>query len=81
MPKILKEILTGYFRLEHSGDLYFNFVNFWLKDAYILYAIINFNTVSVLVMDVKVFFLNLVFVSLNFTYTRTATGSDGTLPH
>ena len=48
LPEILKEIYIGYFRLEHSGDLFFNFVNFWLKVAYILYAIINLNTVSVL---------------------------------
>ena len=56
-PEILKEILISYFRLEHSGDLYFNFVNFWLKVAYLLYAIINLNTASFLVMDGQVFFL------------------------
>ena len=33
LPKILKKILTGYFMFEHSGDLYYNFVNFWLKIA------------------------------------------------
>ena len=54
---------NDFFSLEYRGDLYFNFVNFWLKVSYLLYAIINLNTASFLVMDGQVFFLNLVFVS------------------